>query len=133
MKIEFNKDYAPLVVKVGSESACFKGGNLERLAQLAHDISFLMTAIKLRVVLVTSGAVSHGREALGIPKERSLSSEEKRALASIGQPYLMANWSKVFQGCHEKIRLPAVGQGLVTHAMIEENLSHKNGLLSGLE
>lgn len=92
-----------------------------------------MTRTRRRVILVTSGAVAHGRTAFGIPKDRELSVEERRALASVGQPFLSIHWSELFANCDRSVRIKGVGQGLVTHAEIEADISHSNGLVSGLE
>lgn len=124
----------PIVVKVGSESADFDSPlGREKLSRLATEISHLVTRTSRRVVLVTSGAVAHGRKALGISKDRQLSVEERRALASVGQHRLIAHWEAFFASVDSSVRIPAVGQGLVTHAEIEADLSHSNGLMSGLE
>ena len=124
----------PVVVKVGSESADFDSSSgREKLSRLAFEISYLMTRTNRRVILVTSGAVAHGRKALGIPKDRQLGVEERRALASIGQHRLIAHWEAFFAACDSSVRIPGVGQGLVTHAEIEADISHSNGLVSGLE
>lgn len=92
-----------------------------------------MTRTRRRVILVTSGAVAHGRAAFGIPKDRELSVEQRRALASVGQPFLSIHWSELFANCDRSVRIKGVGQGLVTHAEIEADISHSNGLVSGLE
>lgn len=124
----------PIVVKVGSESADFDSAQgREKLSRLAFEISFLMSKTNRRVVLVTSGAVAHGRKVLGISKDRALGVEERRALASIGQHRLIAHWEAFFASVDSSVRIPAVGQGLVTHAEIEADISHSNGLMSGLE
>ncbi len=91
---------APVVVKVGSESADFDSPRgREKLARLAFEISYLMTSTRRRVVLVSSGAVAQGRKAKNLSKERELSLEERRALASIGQHRLMSNWESLFASC----------------------------------
>lgn len=124
----------PVVVKVGSESADFDTpAGRDKLHHLASEISYLMTSVGQRVVLITSGAVSHGRKVLDVPKDQALSVEAKRALASVGQPRLIANWDAIFRACDPSVRIPAIGQGLVTHAQIEDSIEHSNGLLSGLE
>lgn len=52
-------------MKVGSESADFDSPyGREKLSRLAFEISFLMSKTSRRVVLVTSGAVAHGRKVL---------------------------------------------------------------------
>lgn len=124
----------PIVVKVGSESADFSTPQgREKLSRLAFEISVLMTRTSKRVILVTSGAVAHGLKALNKAKDRELSVEERRALASIGQHRLMAHWDGLFAACDSSVRINGVGQGLVTHAEIEADISHSNGVRSGLE
>ncbi len=122
---------APIVVKVGSESADFDSPRArEKLSRLAFEISHLITHVRRRVVLVSSGAVAQGRKAKNLPKDRELTLEDRRALASIGQHRLMSNWEALFASCNPPV---LVGQGLVTHAQIESDSSHSNGLMSGLE
>lgn len=124
----------PIVVKVGSESTDFESpAGRSKLERLAFDVSYLIRGVGKRVVLITSGAVSHGRKILDVPRDRKLSLEEKRAFASVGQPRLIMNWQEVFNGVESSLRIRAVGQGLVTHAQIADDVAHRNGLMSGFE
>lgn len=112
MNAQCSKDLeGPIVVKVGSESADFDSiQGREKLSRLAFEISYLMTHVRRKVVLVSSGAVAQGRRARNVPKDRQLSLEERRALASIGQHRLMSHWESIFASCDPSVRIPAVGQ-----------------------
>ena len=84
-----------IVVKVGSALICENGEVREAwLKALARDLADLRQAGK-EVVLVSSGAIAIGRQALGggVPKKL----EEKQAAAAFGQPRLMAAMSDAFE------------------------------------
>lgn len=83
-----------IVIKTGS-ALIAKGGEArqEWIVRLAADIHALR-ARGQEVILVTSGAIALGRDALGPEKPRLL--EEKQAAAALGQPRLMAALSEAF-------------------------------------
>jgi glutamate 5-kinase len=98
-----------LVVKVGSRIVS-GGGPVEcrrRLSSLAADIARLGAA-GVRVVLVSSGAIARGMEALGLDK-RPATIPLKQACASIGQSRLM----EMYEGFFREHRI-VVGQVLLT-------------------
>ncbi len=84
------------VVKVGTSSLTDAAGNLDRaaMATLADEIA----GARARgddVVLVSSGAIAAGLTPLGLP-ERPTDVGVLQAIAAVGQPLLMAEWSGVF-------------------------------------
>lgn len=92
--IEVAEHARRIVVKVGSALICENGGVREAwLKALAKDLADLRQTGK-EVILVSSGAIAIGREALGggVPKKL----EEKQAAAAFGQPRLMAALSDAF-------------------------------------
>lgn len=91
------KDKKRIVIKVGSSTLTHKEtGNLNylKLEKLVRMISDLKSNGK-EVILVSSGAVALGREALKIgTKPKTMA--EKQACAAIGQCKLMMNYNKLF-------------------------------------
>lgn len=96
-----------IVIKTGS-ALMTKDGEPRRqwLCALASDIADLRRREK-DVLLVSSGAVALGRQALGSPYQGRL--EQKQAAAAIGQPRLMAALTEAF-GPHGLV----CGQALLT-------------------
>lgn len=91
------KNKRRIVIKVGSSTLTHKEtGNLNylKLEKLVRMISDLKNKGK-EVILVSSGAVALGREALKIgTKPKTMA--EKQACAAIGQSKLMMNYNKLF-------------------------------------
>jgi len=82
-----------LVVKIGSRILTAPG-NEQRIATLVEDISSLH-ASKTRIIVVSSGAIAHGMEALNL-KKRPTSVPMQQACASIGQHRLMQRYEQRF-------------------------------------
>jgi len=85
-----------IVVKVGSSTLTHTTGkpNLRRIDELARVLSDLKNSGR-EVILVSSGAVSAGIAKLGVD-HRPRSTEEKQALAAVGQSELMSLYSHFF-------------------------------------
>ena len=85
-----------VVVKIGSSLLVDETGTLrhEWMQSLAEDISTLRQQ-DTQVILVSSGAVALGRQALNASK-KTLTLPEKQAAAACGQPLLVAAWQKAF-------------------------------------
>lgn len=86
-----------IVVKIGSSSLTHSETgdlNLRRIEQLVRVLSDLRSEGK-EVVLVSSGAIAAGRQALGY-SERPKRLEEKQAFAAVGQARLMMVYQKLF-------------------------------------
>ncbi|MBN1482485.1 glutamate 5-kinase [candidate division KSB1 bacterium] len=85
------------VIKVGSALVAPEGKFLSNTYTL--DIAGFITECRNRgkeMILVTSGAVAAGISRQPALAKRQLSMPEKQAMAAIGQPLLMAHWSKYF-------------------------------------
>lgn len=85
-----------IVVKVGTSTVTYPTGklNLSRLEKLARVLSDIKNEGR-DVVLVTSGAVASGLGRLGLTKNHK-TTQEKQALAAIGQGILMQIYEKLF-------------------------------------
>jgi glutamate 5-kinase len=88
-----------LVVKVGTHTLTRSGGKLDRkrVAGLAEELASLRRQGR-DVVLVSSGAIAAGLEALGI-RGRPTDLPTLQAAASIGQGKLMELYSSIFEEC----------------------------------
>lgn len=89
-------DKKRIVIKIGSSSlthAVSGGLNLLKIEKLVRVISDLRGQGK-DVVLVSSGAIAAGRQALNHPKPTSLA--QKQAFAAVGQAKLMMVYQKLF-------------------------------------
>jgi glutamate 5-kinase len=107
--ITFREEIRPvrtIVVKTGSRILTAEGKD-ERIARLATDLAALRKA-GLRVALVSSGAIAHGMQALGMAKRPS-SIPLQQACASIGQNRLMNAYQAHFAR-HDVL----IGQVLLT-------------------
>lgn len=104
-----------IVVKIGSSTLTHSTGklNLRRIELLARTLSDLKNR-GLEVVLVSSGAVSAGIARLGLT-HRPRSTEEKQALAAVGQSQLMKIYEQFF-GAYGH----CVGQILMTKDVMDD-------------
>jgi glutamate 5-kinase len=123
--------YQRIVVKTGTST--LTGGSMHlsppRMVDLARQLAALHTG-GCEVILVTSGAMAAGREALGFPQlPRQIPA--KQMLAAIGQPRLMNLYADLF-GLYG-VR---VAQVLLTRADLRDRrryLNARNTLLALLE
>lgn len=113
--------YHRVVAKIGTTSLTAGGDslNMAAMGQLAGQIVELR-ASGVPVVLVTSGAVTAGRERLGMAFD-SKDLPEKQALAAVGQALLMQRWDSIFRQ-HGVV----VAQALLTR----QDLSQRQGYLN---
>lgn len=94
---EVLKDKKRIVVKIGSSSLTHPETgdlNLRKIEQLVRILSDLRGQGK-EVVLVSSGAIAAGRQAMGFG-ERPKRLAEKQAFAAVGQARLMMVYQKLF-------------------------------------
>ena len=84
-----------IVVKVGTSTLTHATGhlNLRRIEQLVKVLSDMQNS-GIQVVLVSSGAVSAGMAKVGFGKP--VTTEEKQAMAAIGQSELMKLYDRLF-------------------------------------
>ncbi len=110
-----------IVVKVGS-AVLVQGArktDLRRMRELVQDIARLRKGGR-EIVLVTSGAIGSGMQALGMSK-RPTNLPELQMAAAVGQTRLMAGYDHLF--AKEKCR---VGQVLLTHDDLKDRRRHLN-------
>jgi glutamate 5-kinase len=90
------KSFSKIVVKIGSSSLTDAQGKLDtrNLKRIAAEISLLVKA-KKNILIVTSGSIVCGAEALGLGKPKTI--PEKQAAAAVGQSRLMRQWEKAFE------------------------------------
>ena len=93
--MEFFRDCHRIVVKVGTSTLTHSTGhlNLRRIERLVKVLSDLHNS-GIQVILVSSGAVSAGVAKVGFGKPAT--TEEKQAMASIGQSELMKIYDRFF-------------------------------------
>lgn len=110
-----------VVVKVGSGVLSRGGISLHRpaITSLASALAGLR-ARGIEVVLVSSGAILAGMEALGLT-ERPRDLPLKQAAAAVGQSHLMRAYDEAFQPCGQR-----VAQILLT----QEDLRHRGRYLN---
>jgi len=115
------KDVKKVVVKIGTSSLTRKDGsfNKEFALSIAKQVSELKNNNK-DIILVSSGAIGTGCEALGF-HERPKSIPLKQATAAVGQSILMQEWTKVF----EKYGLK-VAQILLTYDAFSDRKTYLN-------
>ncbi|HEV7332835.1 MAG TPA: glutamate 5-kinase [Flavisolibacter sp.] len=89
-----------VVIKIGSSILANASGNLadEKVAKVAAEVAQLSSTF--RVVLVSSGAVSSGKSALPFYKGKMA---ERKAAAAIGNPILIAAYSRSFEKYNIKV------------------------------
>lgn len=106
-----------VVVKVGS-NVLTDGGRLRATRIRALVRQMARVGREREIVVVSSGAVAAGAPALG---PRSTGIEWRQAAAAVGQPTLMALWSRAF-AAHGR----TVAQVLLTHADLADRRRHLN-------
>ena len=110
-----------IVVKIGSRVLVQRNGrpDLRRMTELADGIAALHRAGR-EVIVVSSGAIASGLQALGMKKKPDDLPTLQMA-AAVGQSRLMAAYDKLF--ARKKCR---IGQVLLTHDDLEHRRRHLN-------
>ena len=108
---EVIKDARRVVVKIGSRVLCQKTGrpDTRSMRRLTREITSILESDK-EVVIISSGAVGTGMEALGMPRRPELLPDLQMA-AAVGQCKLITRYDELFKAQGYK-----VGQVLLTHA-----------------
>lgn len=115
------KDKKRIVIKIGSSSLTHKetgAMNLVKIEKLIRIISDLRGMGK-EVILVSSGAIAAGRQALGGHKPDTVA--QKQAYAAVGQARLMMVYQKLFAEYNQ-----IAAQVLMTKNTIVDNTSRNN-------
>ena len=116
------KDKKRIVVKIGSSSITHPETgalNLTKLEVLVRELCDLKNRGK-EVILVSSGAIAVGRQAIGV-HHRPQNVSEKQACAAIGQAQLMMTYQKLFSEYGHR-----AAQILMTKNTMIDNLSRRN-------
>ena len=110
-----------IVVKIGSRVLVQRSGkpDLARMKTLVHDIASLQKNGH-EVVVVSSGAIGAGMQALGMTR-RPTNLPDMQMAAAVGQTRLMTTYDKLFSS--ERCR---IGQVLLTHDALKHRLRHLN-------
>ena len=110
-----------VVVKIGSRALVQRNGrpDTRRMAALVADIAELRKAGR-EVVVVSSGAIAAGLQALGMTRKPTDLASLQMA-AAVGQSRLMATYDHLF--ARKKLR---IGQVLLTHDDLENRRRHLN-------
>lgn len=114
-------DARRVVVKIGSRVLVQKSGrpDVRRMRTLIHQMSRLCRS-GYEIVIVTSGAIGAGMEALGM-KERPTRLPDLQMAAAVGQARLMSRYDELFATAGYK-----VGQMLLTHADFQHKIRLTN-------
>jgi glutamate 5-kinase len=114
-------DARRIVVKIGSRVLVRKTGrpDIARMTSLVKDIARLRREGR-EVVVVSSGAIGAGMQALGM-KSRPTTLPDLQMAAAVGQSRLMTTYDKLFAA--EKCK---VGQVLLTHDDLNNRQRHLN-------
>lgn len=117
-----------VVVKIGSRALVQRNGrpDTRRMAALVEDIAALHRQGR-EVIVVSSGAIACGLQALGM-KKRPEDLPTLQMAAAVGQSRLMAAYDKLFT--RKKCR---IGQVLLTHDDLEHRRRHLNARNSMLK
>lgn len=116
------KDKKRIVIKIGSSSITHSvtgALNLTKLEILVRELCDIKNMGK-DVILVSSGAIAVGRQAIGF-HHRPKNVAEKQACAAIGQAQLMMIYQKLFSEYGHQ-----AAQVLMTKNTMLDNLSRKN-------
>ncbi len=110
-----------IVVKVGTRTLVDKNGrpNRRRIANIVAQLAALRHAGK-EVVLVSSGAIGAGLQALGM-KRRPTCLPDLQMAAAVGQTRLL----NIYNECFSKVRCQ-ISQILLTHADLKNRERHLN-------
>lgn len=119
---EHLKDKKRIVIKIGSSSLTHEGTgslNLQTMERLVRVLTDLRNQGK-EVVLVSSGAIAVGRQAIGL-KEKPTETSIRQACAAVGQSRLMMVYQKIFAEYSQMC-----AQILMTKYTMINDISRKN-------
>ena len=113
--------YKRIIIKIGTSTLTSgtAGISLPRLVQIVQQISDMHTE-DIQVILVTSGGIAAGREALNFPDFPKFV-PSKQMLSSIGQPRLMSIYTDLF-----KLYGKTVSQILLTRSDLSDRRRYLN-------
>lgn len=115
------KDYKRIIVKIGTTSLTHRNGKIN--LQAVETLSWVLTDITNQgkeVILVSSGAIAVGTQALGLD-ERPRDIIGKQVASAVGQGILMQIYESFFSKYNQNI-----AQVLITKDVFENEIMHKN-------
>lgn len=115
------KDAKRIVVKVGTSTLTHETGklNLNRMEHIARVLSDFKNSGK-EIILVTSAAITAGIARMGIT-HRPESTEEKQALAAIGQCEIMRMYERFFDMYGYPVAQVLVSKEIIDHEQMKKN------------
>ncbi len=115
------KDTKRIVVKVGTSTLTYENGklNLNRMEHLARVLSDFKNSGK-EVILVTSAAITAGMARMGLD-HRPESTEEKQALAAVGQCEIMRMYERFFDMYGYPVAQVLVSKEIIDHEQMRKN------------
>lgn len=121
VEMDIIKNARRIVVKVGSSTLTYENGhmNFKRIESIARVLCDFVNSGR-DVALVTSGAIAVGTAKMGLD-HRPKTTEERQAMAAVGQCELMRIYESFFQNYGR-----AVGQILLTRGTIENEVTRRN-------
>ena len=128
----YKKKIKKVVIKVGSSLiANYKTGSpkLGWIKSFVNDLGYLIKK-KIKIVIVSSGAIAIGRKKMGFLKKK-LNLVEQQASASVGQIYLINNYKKIFN--KKKIEISQVLLTLDDTVQNEKKINAKKTLNNLIE
>lgn len=119
-----------IVIKIGSKLLTTKNNKLDlnNLRMLVEGVSYLINQKHCECIVVSSGSITCGSEALGI---EALSISEKQAAASIGQPLLIKEYEQFFSINGLKIGQILLTKDIETHKEKSSNAKNTMETLLG--
>lgn len=126
------KNAGRIVVKIGTSSLTYENGklNFHRIETLSRVISDLSNMGK-EIILVSSGAVTAGRAKLNFG-HKPASTEEKQALAAVGQAELMKIYERFFGSYGHNVAQILITREIVDNAICKQNVQNTFNMLLSL-
>ena len=115
------KNAKRVVVKIGSSTLTYQTGliNLRRLERFVHVLADLKNSGK-EIVVVSSGAVSAGSAKIGL-HHYPMSTEEKQAMAAVGQSELMRIYGELFASFGHTVAQVLIAKDVVDDETLRHN------------
>jgi glutamate 5-kinase len=122
-----------IVVKVGTSTLTYENGrlNLRAIEQLCKVLSDLQNAGN-QMVLVSSGAIGVGVGKLGL-KERPRETQEKQAVAAVGQCELMFIYDKLFGEYNRTVAQVLLTRDVMVNDHSKQNVVNTFGALMRMD
>ena len=125
-------DAKRIVIKIGSSSLSHASGklNFHRIELLSRTLSDFVNFGK-QIILVSSGAITAGRSKLNYG-HKPASTEEKQALAAVGQAELMRIYERFFSSYGQNVAQVLITREIVDNAECRQNAKNTFEVLMNL-